>query len=261
MTLKTWLGTTDSDYGTTGNWSGGTPVANDDVLITGSVAIDGDDQSAVELDSIIIRQMTGAIGSEAAYLQLDTADNSRVEIESSAAVYLDLGTAAVDVLITGTATAVFPAAGVYLKGSAIKTITVLGSSRVRLVETTQTADLIVGPDAVVQDDAGCTFIDADVQGRLDTYGVATDLRTYGGIINRHSDDNLALMGAYAGGTVNDYGGGTMTAVEAHGGNIYANLNNVARTYSSVDVDPTGSIQKSASTTVSAITGSATLTGA
>jgi hypothetical protein len=266
MPLDTWLGGgADDNFDTNANWKSGTsPVANDDIVITGSNPMNGGDYtSSLELDSISIREMSGQIGSADAYLQLDVADGARVEIQTLGLCYLDLGNAAVDVLITGTATATYPLAGLYLKGSALQNITIVGISHVMLVDTTQTGSTVlqVGESAVVQSTPGGTIIDASVEGNYYHHGVAGDLRAYnGGVIHRYGSDGLAVLGAYNGGTVNDYGGGTMTAVEAFGGNIFANLNSVARIYSAVDARDGGSVQVSAETTVSAVTGRAEITG-
>lgn len=66
MATRTWVGGTSGNWGTAANWlEAAVPVSNDDVVIdTGVVNIDdGLDQSAVDLDSLIIGpNYTGIVG-------------------------------------------------------------------------------------------------------------------------------------------------------------------------------------------------------
>lgn len=65
MATHTWTGAVSGNYGTAGNWAGGTPVGGGDVIIDAtSVNIDdGLDQSAVDLASFYVGpNYTGQIG-------------------------------------------------------------------------------------------------------------------------------------------------------------------------------------------------------
>jgi len=73
MATRTWTGETDGDWGTTTNWEDDTvPISGDDVyIVSGSVDIDGSDQSAVTLDSLTVGpKYTGTIGTSGTKLQV-----------------------------------------------------------------------------------------------------------------------------------------------------------------------------------------------
>lgn len=74
MASKTWLGTTDAAFGTSGNWSpSGAPTTGDDVVFDGRSirAIDGSDQSAITLASLrIYKSCSTDIGSVATPLKI-----------------------------------------------------------------------------------------------------------------------------------------------------------------------------------------------
>jgi len=77
MATRTWVGTTDGDWGTASNWAETTiPISGDDVyIVSGSVDIDGSDQSGVTLDRLVVgTQYTGSIGTSATKLQISATD-------------------------------------------------------------------------------------------------------------------------------------------------------------------------------------------
>lgn len=80
MATITWAGTTNNDWATGSNWSGGAEPANDDtVIIDGAVSIAGIDKSAVHLDYLFIRPTyTGQFGTSAATPVKVAVDNACV---------------------------------------------------------------------------------------------------------------------------------------------------------------------------------------
>jgi hypothetical protein len=77
MAVRTWEGTVDGAWGTAGNWlEAAVPISGDNVyIVSGSVDIDGSDQSAVTLGSLTVgTQYTGSIGTSGTKLQISSTD-------------------------------------------------------------------------------------------------------------------------------------------------------------------------------------------
>jgi hypothetical protein len=104
------------------------PTAADNVRIPrGSGTItSGLAQSAVAVNAFIVELgYSAAIGSAAGYLQIDPDSFS---FESTGAAYIDLGTAAIDAEIRGTASASTGYRGLYLKGTALDVLNIMSGS-------------------------------------------------------------------------------------------------------------------------------------
>lgn len=132
---KRWIGNigTAGDYSVAANWSpSGVPLVTDHVRIpAGSYAITaGLNQSAVALGSFIVEQgyaaaIAGLTAGVPAYLQVNA---GRFEFAGSAAAYIDLGSSACSPRILETYSPGTGLRGLYLKGSALAALDVLGGS-------------------------------------------------------------------------------------------------------------------------------------
>ena len=124
---RTWVGTTSGDYSVSTNWSpAAVPLVTDNVRIpAGSPAITaGLNQSAVSLGDFIVEDgFANTIASSAAYLQIVC---SRFLFYGTGLSYIDIGTSAIAPQVFKTAAAAQGYRGLYLKGSAITTLSVMG---------------------------------------------------------------------------------------------------------------------------------------
>lgn len=186
-------------YATATNWVGDVaPIANDNILLQGSTAIVGSDQSGTELDDItVLPTYSGAIGTADTYLELDQGTANKMVFAGTGVSYIDLGTsgsALVQVDATGQVTA--GQSALYLKNdtNAITLIDVQ-SGTVRLVACTATT-LRVAAGATVYIDAASTI---------------TTINSNGTVVS----DSAALT------TVNVLKGTTtINGTDAYAGNVY-----------------------------------------
>ena len=239
MALHIWTGASaDGNYSTAGNWSGGVPVAAGDVLIQGSVSITaGLNQSAVAIDKFEVAPgYSGTIGSVTAPLQIDP---DGFDFTSTGLAYIDIGSAAISPVVRGTATAATAGtAGLYLKGSAIATLSVLkGTVAVALLTdetatittanclftTTQATDagLILGP--------GVTLTTLNqTGGSVDLRCALTTINATGGTLNTRGSGAITTMNA-DGATIYPQSTGTITTLNANAGTIDFRRSLTART--------------------------------
>jgi hypothetical protein len=232
---KTWIGT-DGNYAANGNWSpANVPVATDHVRLPaggGSIS-SGLNQSAVAIGDFIIEAgYAGLIGTSAANLQMDP---DRFIFEGQGLAYIDIGAAAIDLLIRGTASASEGYRGLYLKGTAIDELAIESGSvglafrhgeasqatTIRLL--TAQADLIAG--------AGCTLTSATLQMLAGIAKIRASLGTmnlYGG--NLETQESMVLTaGNVYGGTFIPNSTGNITTLILNGGTTDFNQLGLART--------------------------------
>lgn len=123
MGLNIWLGNdsgNEGDYSVTANWSlGAIPTTGDDVIVpAGSPSISaGLNQSAVAISDFIVEPgYTNLIGTKNAFLQIDP---DVFDFAGSGQSFIDIGSAAIPVLIRQTKTLAAGQFGLHLDGSAI----------------------------------------------------------------------------------------------------------------------------------------------
>jgi len=246
MATKVWLGTTDSDVTTAGNWSpSGQPTAGDDVIITGSVAITGATlSSAGNLASFVIRDYTGIIGSEAADLVIDLAASSNVSIDTTSKAYLDFNASDVDVDVHQTATTTGTASGLHLKGSSINDLNVYNSgSSVLVVEDTLDGDInTYHSGATVTLAAAAVAVNYNGPGRLYAHGSLTNIFATGSDVDYYGSGAITTAKAEKGATINYYSSANITNAYAYGGTIDGSMSNETVTSTNNDVQEGGSIK-------------------
>jgi hypothetical protein len=226
MANRTWEGDLSGDWNTAGNWKeGAVPVATDDVRVPpGSGAItSGRNQSGVALGYVIIEAgHTNAIAGPAAYLQLQC---TRFECHGAGTYYIDLGASAVSPEITNSANPSVGNRGVYLKGSALATVNVLGGHVGLAVlhgETaTATTVRVTGARASCWVGAGVTLTTFyQTQGDSEVRCAATTISCYGGTLRTDETGTVGTFNCY-GGTIRPESSGTITTMlldgEAQGG--------------------------------------------
>lgn len=98
-----WLGTTDGDFGTAGNWSTHVPEAGDDIIVpaAATVNIDGSSDDAIALETFTVGDgCTVTIGTVDTYLELDLADSKAAHLGGTGNAYLDISGASATYNIT-----------------------------------------------------------------------------------------------------------------------------------------------------------------
>ena len=260
MAIKVWTGTASSAWNTAGNWTGGVPVANDDVVIGGSSdrAIDAYDASGVAINSFVVEPgYSQTIGTATAALQISVTGSSptHIEFHGTGFAYVDLsGTVGTPLLtVYDTAAASVGGYGLQLAGTSMGTVSVLkgdvGIGVDRSDITTEFTILSVGYVGSKSTDSTVTI------GRsvTDTSGGnINEIRSLGGTIVNLSTAGLALLNVLdtdywhygASGTVVAanlmgasnayvYGTATWTTTTLYGTSSYYHRDNYARTHTNV----------------------------
>ncbi len=228
MADKIWLSTANGNLGTGANWSGGTtPVSGDNLRFpVGTPAI------TAGLTSLNTATLSGSLGavvfedgcsmnvaSTAAPMQITC---TRLQgIFSGGQQFFDLQASAIIPRIkAGSATT--GQFGVYIKGSALTSIDILGGyvavGGLSYETATLTAARVVGQDAVVFFGEGVTLT------TLEVVAGNVDLRCAVTTLNMYSPANVTTWGTGAITTVNNYSAsfvpnstGTITTLNAMGG--------------------------------------------
>ncbi len=242
MANKTWAGT-DGNYGTAGNWSpSGVPSTGDHVRIPASSSqsiTSGLDQSAVAIGDFIVEEgYTGEIGTAAAYLQIDP---NRFEFNGAGQAWIDIGSAAIDVQVLGTATAATGERGLYLKGSAIDELAVLGGNvgvaAIHGETATVTTCRVTGTSADVWIGAGVTLTTLRVNaGTVRLRCAATTVAVYGGTLYTEEAGAITTVNL-EGGTIYPNSSGTVTTLNAEGGTADFTKSGLARTVTTLKQNP------------------------
>lgn len=118
---KTWLGTTDGDWGTATNWDDGeVPEAGDDVIVPAgaTVNIAGSSDDAVALASVTVEDGCSiTIGTEGTPLEIDLADSGTFNFGGTGVCHIDCSGADAVYTITNASTgAATGSPGLYLVG-------------------------------------------------------------------------------------------------------------------------------------------------
>lgn len=229
-----------TDYACVDNWLElDVPDAADDVVISGTFSILYNlDQSGVAIDGFTVRNYSGSIGLDGAYLQIDP---NSFSFESSATAYIDISSANIDVEVVSTASASGNDYGLYLLGSDMNNIYVrAGSLGIALndgetatfvdIETTGSARAEVGQGCTATDvralDASDVVTNVNIT-EIDAQGTATvETRGVGATCTTMTAREDAVITANATGTV--------TNGNAYGGTIDTLKSAVARTFSNVN---------------------------
>ena len=216
-------------YATATNWVGDTaPVANDSIFLQGTTGIVGSDQSATELDDIVVLPTySGAVGTADTYLQLDQGALNKMVFAGTGTSYIDLGTAGsalVQVDATGNPTA--GQAGLYLKNNTNPiTLIEVNSGTVRLVNCLATT-LVVKAGATVYIDSASTITTVDNNGTvLSDSAALTTVNQFAGTATINGSD--AYAGNLYGGTLVSNSTGTAT-VTTYGGILDLSKSGISR---------------------------------
>ena len=245
MANKIWLGTTDTDWATAANWSpSGAPASSDNVRFVAAYSnnIAGYNASAVNLaDCVVEAGFSGTVGSATADLQLSC---TYFEFSGEAVTYIDLGSTSVDPRILKTA--VSPGTGqygLYLIGTGIGTLSVEGGSTGLAAVHGQAAtavtirqrggDIRVGSGATVTNYTGYSG-SATVNTNL------TTVKLFGGTLTTGEQATVTTLTIEAGTCVAN-SSGTITTATIHGGNLDLSQTGVARTVSTLNLNPGGGI--------------------
>ena len=247
MANKRWDGNTVSyvgDYSHAANWSpSGVPGAADVVVIpSGSASITtGLDQSAVAITSFTVeRGYSGTIGSATANLQLDT---TGFTFSGTGLAYVDLGSQTVSPQIYNTATATTGNRGLYLIGTGIATLSVMGG-KVGLAfrhgtSATATTVRVVGSTAYLEVGTGTTLTNAIVDsGELVVRCAFTTATVYSGTFTTEGTGAGTTINLYAG-TVTPNSTGTITTINQYGGEVDYMASAAARTLTNYNPYPLG----------------------
>ena len=241
MATKVWLGTTSSDVTVSTNWSpANQPVALDDVIITGNVAITGAVLATGNLSSLTIRDYTGAIGSESSPLVVDLDTDSTVSIDTTGKAYLDFNASIVDIDVIQTSTTTGTARGLHLSGSGARTVNAYGSSSVLITETLDNDINTFGAQTKVTLAAGATAVNFTGSGELVCYGNLTNIYASGSDVNYYGDA-LTTAEAEGGAAIYHRSAANITNANAHGGRISGEDTNATATITNTSVRDGGEI--------------------
>lgn len=188
------------------------------------------DQSAVAINDFIREQgHTGTIGSATGYLRIDP---DRFEHSGDSKAWIDIGTAAISPQIHGTASAANGERGLYLRGTAIATLNVMGGdvglaslpgelSTATTVRVMENASLWIGN--------GVTLTTLhQYNGTVLLRCGATTVLLYGGTIT--TEENGAITTAtLRAGTFNYKSTGNITTFNIYGGTLDLQQSGAART--------------------------------
>lgn len=238
MATNVWLGTTSGDYSVTTNWSlGAVPTTGDDVIIQGSVSITaGLNQSAVAIDEFTVDpSYSGLIGTIDAYLRIDP---DSFQFAGTGKAFIDVGAAAISPTIRNTATPSTGQMGLYLKGSALATLTVNKGTVGVAVLAGETSSVTTtnclfttnqNSDSSVTLGTGVTATTVNQSGgTTDIRCAATTINVSGGTMTTSGSGAVTTMNV-TGGTVYSNSTGTITTLNANGGTVDFTRSLTART--------------------------------
>lgn len=198
------------------------PVATDNVRIPrGSGTItSGLAQSAIAINAFIVELgYSAAIGSASGYLQIDPDSFS---FESTGAAYIDLGTAAIDAEIRGTASASTGYRGLYLKATALDVLNIMSGSVGLAAQAGEVSTVdnikINGTGASLWLGSGVTVsTGADLfLGTLKSASTIPTTNLYGGTLEATLAAALTTVNL-KGGTLYHNGSGTLTTLNCYAG--------------------------------------------
>lgn len=238
MATKDFIGT-DGSYSTAANWSPtNVPVNSDTVRLRAgrSNITSGLSQSGVSLTAFLAEQgYTGTVASSSAYLAITTA---RFEFNGAGESWIDLSASAIPATVWGTSSPATGKRGLYLQGSALTVLNVVGGSVGLAVNPGETSTLttarLASDTASLWAGAGVTLTNWQQHagsGVIRCAGTTLDL--YGGTLTTEE------IGAWT--TVNIYGGtlianstGTITTCNVYGGLLDLRKSDAARTITTLN---------------------------
>lgn len=263
----TWTGTTSGDFEVAGNWlSGATPANNENLVITGTVSIDGDSTAVVNITGDLeITGYSGSIGSLGNPLTFDSddgfTDNSVVYINSSGQVHVNFGDSVTGGVATAVAVTVDKTAsvtsgyGAYLNATAMKSLTVNGGSVAlgSLPDDSFSITNIYVNGGRVLIGSGVSATNIYVLGgevEIDVAGTITSMDIMGGSVWKRDSQTITTLDMRAGSFRHD-GGGIVT-VNHHGGTIDTLNSDTTRTLGSTAYNHYGGtlLQRASGVTVS-----------
>lgn len=230
MANKIWVGTT-GDLNTSGNWSpSGVPASGDNVYfpagspsVTGSLdalktATLGGALGAVEFED----GYTGTVGSSSSYMQFTC---TSLKFSGTGQAWLNLEASAISPEIRKTATPASAASrGLYLKGSALATLSVAGSASVGVAAygaetSTLTTARLVSASASLLLGAGVTVTTVQITaGQAEIRCGGTTLDIQGGTVTTYGSGTWTTATVDAG-TFYPYSTGTISTVNLNGGTL------------------------------------------
>lgn len=248
MADRIWIGT-DGAYSTAGNWSpSGVPAAGENVRIpagSGSIT-SGLDQSAVEIGYFIVEEgYTGTIGVAGSngglptYLQIDC---DRFEYAGGTKSWIDVTDSAIPIEVKKTAPGGTGTRGLYLKGSAITTLSVMAGSVGLAVHHTETSTAttirVCGDSASVWAGAGVTltnFYMTRGSGEM-RCSASTGVTIHGGTFRSTEVGTIGTL-TIDGGTAYPESTGTITTLNADGGTVDFTGSSESRTVTTFKQNP------------------------
>ena len=239
MAKRTWSGNTSGAWGTASNWvEAAVPIAADDVLIpAGAALITGSDQSATALGYVLVEEgyatAIGAAptaGAAAVFLKLNC---TRFEFGGSGVSYIDLGASAIRPRVFGTAAAATGKHGLYLKGSALATLSVdkgnVGLAALHGETATVTTARTAGSSATLKLGAGVTVTTVQVlDGTIEQRCASTTSTAMAGELRTKEVGAITTLNGF-GGLVYPESTGTITTLNIEGANVDFTRSGAART--------------------------------
>lgn len=243
MSTCIWTGSVSSTFATDGNWLGGSaPVNSDTVYIQGTVSITGASTGLTGLVFVVDPTYTGTIGSSTTYLSFTAASFNFAGLNTS---YIDLGSSAISAIVTNTIGATANTAGLYLKGSALTSLSVSGgyvalagldaeTSSVTTARVTNSgSQLILG--------SGVTLTTASVSdGTLYVNCAATTVTVNSGTAYTSGTGAITTI-TQNGGTCYPRSSGTITTHNINAGTANYLVSPVARTVTNLKLNPGGTL--------------------
>ena len=219
------------------------PLATDNVVFdtnSGSVTGGYETNSSEAIGSFrIFPGWQGSIGTSTNYLLLTIDDGNPFEIAGNGTAYINVGGASIAARITSTASASEGEFGLYLKGSALTTISISGNSSVGVAmipgdTTTATTIAISGDTARASVGVGVTVTNLyQYGGVLDHYADFTTYKGYGGEFNLRGEADVGTI-TLKGARANYYSSGGVTTLNLYSGAWNEKVNNTARTITNVN---------------------------
>lgn len=221
-----------NDWNTAANWvENVVPIATDNVTLTGSNAWKYGLQTGLALGAFNVVQ-TASVQSGSQGLRASFTCTS-FYFAGSGLSYFDLGSSAIAPRVVNTASASAPACGLYIKGSALTTVTVEGGSVdvVGLAGETATVTTInlLNNNSRVRVGAGCTLTNFNQENGISEVGcAATSVTAEAGTLTTVGSGAIGTL-VNNGATVLPESSGTITNCKANGGTTDFTSCAVART--------------------------------
>ncbi len=245
MANVTWLGTTSTAFTTAANWSGGSvPSATDSIRFVAnySNAIAAHDFSGTTLADVVVEKGYAAImGSKTGNLKLTC---TFFEFSGTGVSYIDLAASSIAPRVVATAST--PGAGLYalyLIGSALTTLSVeAGSVGVAAVHgTTATVATIRQRGGDLRVGEGTTLTTYSGYGGTATIlANMTNANLYGAAVQTGEQATITTLTVESGVLVAN-SSGTITTATINGGELDLADSGGARTVTTLQVNPGGSI--------------------